>query len=239
MGCTFPRVGFDGLLGGGDGRGAGVGGFCPKATGTSNPIANANSTKTRTRRLTGLFTGRNTRGKNSRPHISASQDSGRVAHLKLQEGVPHPLRFSKGAFFALEFPRHPPNPYVSNLLPALIRTPSAPWLVPGMFHQLPRHRIRMHVISISPSSCRGYTCLNHRTVVAKIASARFALAEMQVGVAMSNFVSFAAASSLPHRSRHSLLQNLHSLRWCPCMGSPINRCSCSGISPPASSRAWS
>ena len=42
---------------------------------------------------------------------------GRVTHLKPRERVPHSLCFSKGAFFPLEFPRPPPNPYASNLLP--------------------------------------------------------------------------------------------------------------------------
>jgi hypothetical protein len=180
---------------------------------------------------------------------SISPSPSRAWHtFKPREGVPHPLCFSKGAFFALEFLCRPPSPYVSNargtplspergcrtlcdfqrvrssLLnfrpvlrihtyqtcsPALIKTPTAPWPVPRMFHQLPRHRIRMHVIQF----------LFHLAATIHVEIIEPSLPKSHWPILLPRkwklelrcqFSSF----SLPHRSRYSLLQNLHSLRWC-------------------------
>jgi hypothetical protein len=137
----------------------------------------------------------------------------RVAHLKPREGVPHPLWFSKGAFFAPEFPRCPPSPYLSNLLPALIKTPTAPWPVPGMFHQLPRHRIRMHVVQF----------LLHLAAAIHVEIIEPSLPKSHWPVLLPRKWKLElrrqfSSLSLPHRSRRSLLQNLHNLRWCPVHG---------------------
>jgi len=74
-------VGFGDRLGAPEGGGAGPG-FWPNATGTRNPAASTNSTKTRVPWLTDLFTGRNVRAtKVYGPHQSKSRLSKELANF--------------------------------------------------------------------------------------------------------------------------------------------------------------